>query len=85
MTWKAADLHLRHCKKCGVLKPKEEFSPRNDGYVNFICRVCMKIREKAHREKMMKNLLWRWQRSERTKAYIQRKKANESTPICPTD
>jgi hypothetical protein len=30
---------------------------------------------------MMKNLLWRWQRSERTKAYIQRKKQNENLSI----
>jgi hypothetical protein len=85
MTWKAADLHLRHCKKCGVLTPKDGFYPRNDGYFNLICRVCIKIREKAHLEKMKKNLLWRWQKSENTKAYMQRKKANESKTICPTD
>ena len=74
MTWKAADLHLRHCKKCGVLTPKDGFYPRNDGYFNLICKLCIKIREKAHLEKMKKNLLWRWQKSENTKAYMKRKK-----------
>ena len=79
MTWKAPDLQLRHCKKCGVLTPKEGFYPRNDGYFNLICRVCIKIRERAHLDKMKKNLLWRWQKSENTK---RKAKRNEWCKLC---
>jgi hypothetical protein len=34
---------------------------------------------------MKKSMLWRWQKSENTKAYIQRKKANESAQVCKID